>query len=213
DGDWRHPDDTRLVRDFVSLPTQPGRVSVSRGGVCWLLGGFGTGENMAYTDPRLRPLIDEWARRNLAGDEPNVWIDPSPTFAALGATRDVRWWLHATKALRGALDGSDTTARTVLADRLFVLEAYPYPRPTNPRRLLPTHRYTAHLLQEWITSDRPIVIGRARRDWTKLVPELRTASFDGQAMDVRNVQAASISPGNLVGGESAFATLARAISG
>ena len=135
---------------------------------------------MAYDDPTSRPLIDAWARRNLAGDESNIWLDPDGQYAPLADSRDVAWWLRATKALRGAL-GADDRARALLADRLFVLEAYPYPMRTNPRRRLPTHTYTAELLTAWLASGRLVVIGRGERDWAELVPALPDAISAGQA--------------------------------
>jgi hypothetical protein len=170
---------------------------------------------MAFDDPECRPIVVDWAYRNLGGippSEPNLWLDPAPEFAPLLATRDVEWWLRATRALRLAVDASDAVSRTLLARRLFVLEAYPYPMRTNPGRRLPTHDYTAHLLNAWLESGRPVVVGRGVRAWCELVPPLATALRSGQAQQVRNVQAATISPGNLPEGESGFRSLVRLLA-
>ena len=166
---------------------------------------------MAYDDPASRPLIDAWARRNLAGDESNIWLDPGGQDAPLANSRDVAWWLRATKPLRGAL-GADESARGLLANRLFVVEAYPYPMRTNPRRRLPTHTYPAELLMGWLASGRLVVIERGGRDWAELVPGLHPAISAGQSIRVRNVQSATISADNLANGETGFGAILRSLS-
>jgi hypothetical protein len=211
DGDWRHPDDRVMVREPVRMPPQPWLGSHHDGRVCWLLGGFGTGDDMAYDDAANRPILDDWARRNLTGDPPNVWLDPDPAYAPIAHSRDVQWWLRATKRLRSAL-GDDNAGRHLLASRLFVLEAYPYPQRTNPRRRLPTHAYTAHLLDTWLASGRPVVVARGERGWTELVPALRVALEDGRAMRARSVQAATITPGNLDAGDRGFQEIVAALT-
>jgi hypothetical protein len=52
-------------------------------------------------------------------------------------------------------------------------------------------------LEEWLRSGRPVVVGRAVKYWEALAPRLGPATRVGQAIPVRNVQAATIGPGNL----------------
>jgi hypothetical protein len=211
-----HPSDRLAWKDPVRLPPQPYLGSFINGRVMWLLGGFGIGHNMAVDDPVLKRKVLEWAKQNLAGhlpNTPNLWLGAGENDPRFLQTRDVIWWRKATRFLLNAMSPSvgETEARTVIAERLFVLEAFPYPAPVRPNRKLPTHEYTAHLLQEWMLLGRPVVVGRAKGFWLELVPELHDALASGLAVCSKNVQAASISPGNLQHGEPEFQSIVKSL--
>jgi len=204
-----HSDDRLAWSEPVRYPPQPYLSSFITGKVMWLLGGFGTGDNMAIDHHIYRERVLAWAKENLAGDLPNtpsLWLGTRECNPGFLQTRDVRWWRGATNALFQAMMPSvgENKARIIVAERLFVLEAFPYPARDRPNRQLPTHKYSAYLLQEWLRSGRPVVVGRAKRFWCELVPQLADALGSGQAVLTRNVQKASISPGNLQGGLLAF---------
>jgi hypothetical protein len=199
--DYRHRLDRPVLNRAVTLPPQPWLGSFASGRVLWLLGGFGTGEDMAIDRPDCRAAVLDWVARNLAGDPPampNAWLDPFPKMPAFAGSRDTGWWARATRSLAEALRAEGIVdVNRVLSDRLFVLEAHPYPATTNPGVRLPTARYSGWLLEEWLRSGRPVVVGRAVKYWAALAPRLGPATRAGQAMLARNVQAATISPGNL----------------
>jgi hypothetical protein len=213
--DYRHRLDRPVLPRVVTLPPQPWLGSFTSGRVLWLLGGFGTGDDMAIDRPDCRPAVLEWVRHNLGGetpDAPNAWLDPFPTLAPFAGSRDTAWWARATRSLADALRADDIVdVNPLLSERLFVLEAHPYPATTNPGVRLPTARYSGWLLDEWLRSGRPVVIGRAQKHWEALAPRLGPAIRAGQAIPVRNVQAATISPGNLPQ-QSDFDLLVAAIS-
>lgn len=214
--DYVHPMDRAAWPRRSVLPPQPYLGSFHGGKVMWLLGGFGTGTDMAIEHEAHRGTVLSWAQRNLGCESPsvpNLWIDAEGNDPTFKATRDVRWWRKATGALFGAISPQlgESEAWLSLSMRLFVLEAFPYPAKTRPNCLLPSHAYTAHLLSSWIESGRPIVVGRAERFWCELVPSLRKALDVNQAIRVRNVQAASISVGNLAAGSDDFSRVVKAL--
>lgn len=184
----------------------------------WLLGGFGTAEGMAVEHPAHRHTVLDWTRRNLASDLPdtaNLWLDPDAGDESFRATRDVQWWRRSTRALSAALTteiGADAAQRC-LAERLFVLEAFPYPAQHRPTRVqLATANYTRYLLRRWRESGRLIVIGRAEALWRQLDPGIDDALAQAQALRVRNVQSATISPTNLISGADGFARIVTALT-
>lgn len=217
--DWRHPSDYRVHPFPVHMPPQPWVGNFTQGRVCWLLGGFGTGDQMAYMSQECRQTVKSWALKNLHCEEPiepNLWLVPRDDTDALEHTRDVHWWLAATRKLRDALELSMTAdaARETLSRKLFVLESYPYAMSHNPGKLLPTHEYTKHLLQAWIKTGRPVIVGRSRAFWYRLIPELGTRCLEGDGQfDVAvNARRASISPNNLLGGEASFRRIVKALT-
>src|SRR4051794_30059276 len=120
---------------------------------------------MAYDDPANRPMLDDVGttqpgrRRSerMARPQSELRQDPGQPRRAVV--------LRATKQLRAALGADDEAGRELLASRLFALEGYPYPKRTNPRRRLPTHEYTAYLLDAWVDSGRLVIIARGERGW------------------------------------------------
>lgn len=213
--DYRHRLDRPVLNSTVALPPQPWLGSFASGRVLWLLGGFGMGDDMAIDRLDCRAAVLDWVTRNLAGDPPdtpNAWLDPFPKMAAFAGSRDTAWWARATRSLADALGAEGfVDVNLLLSERLFVLEAHPYPTTTNPGIRLPTARYTGWLLEEWLRSGRPVVVGRAVKYWEALAPRLGSATRTRQAISVRNVQAATISPGNLTD-PSDFDRLVAAIS-
>jgi len=118
--------------------------SFDEGRVLWLLGGFGTGHDMAIDQPDCRDHVLVWVSRNLRGDRPstpNAWLHPFPSMDEFADSRDTEWWVTRTRWLQTAIGGAG--ALELLAARLFVLEAYPYPARTNPKLDLPSLAYTA----------------------------------------------------------------------
>jgi hypothetical protein len=211
--DYRLPMDTGVVLNPVVYPPQPWLGSFDRGRVLWLLGGFGTGIDMAIDRDDCRPQVLAWVKENLAADlpsTPNAWLGRFPELEEFAGSRDTAWWLSKTAALQTALGGGDE-ARHLLAERLFVLEAHPYPARTNPKLEVPSMAFTAHLLSQWLESSRPVVIARAARFWTDLVPALGRAVEAGKAFVARNPQQATISAGNLTDADT-FPRLVRALS-
>ena len=216
--DYVHPMDRQAWPRRCLLPPQPYLGSFHEGKVMWLLGGFGTGTDMAIDHVAHRATVLNWAQRNLGCESPsipNLWIDAEGDDPSFKATRDVRWWRKATGALYTAMSPhlGESRAWSALSVRLFVLEAFPYPARTRPNYRLPSHAYTAQLLAKWIESGRPIVVGRAERFWCELVPGLRKALDANQAVRVRNVQSATISVGNLFGGADDFSRVVKALLG
>jgi hypothetical protein len=135
----------RLAWDApVRLPPQPYLGSFTNGRVMWLLGGFGTGPNMAMDYPVLRPKVLAWVKQNLAGDlpdTPNLWLGAGENDPIFLQTRDVCWWRKATSFLFKAMAPivGEGESRVVIAEGLFVLEAFPYPAKVRPNLKLPTH--------------------------------------------------------------------------
>lgn len=214
--DYVHPLDRAAWGHSCPLPPQPYLGSYDSGRVMWLLGGFGTGTDMAIEHPAHRSAVLDWTKRNLgcgSPSVPNLWIGAERSDQTFLETRDVRWWRRATSAPFSALSIRVGVAEAwkILSIRLFVLEAFPYPAKNRPKQMLPTHAYTAHLLTSWLASGRPVVVGRAENFWSDLAPTLNGAIVSGQAVRVRNVQAASISPGNLQGGNEVFSALIEAL--
>ncbi|MEN9538051.1 MAG: hypothetical protein RLZZ126_286 [Pseudomonadota bacterium] len=211
-----HPADRQAWPSGSSLPPQPYLGSYLDGKVMWLLGGFGTGVEMAIEHATHRHTVIAWTQKNLGCDlpsVPNLWLAADTNDEALNMTRDVRWWRKATTALHAEMARHVGTplAQKMLSTRLFVLEAFPYPAKSRPNRLLPTHAYTRHLLASWVESERPIVVGRAEKFWCQLEPRLHRALASGIAVRVKNVRAATISAGNLVGGRDDFSRLVAAL--
>lgn len=207
--DFVHPMDRRVWKHRSALPPQPYLGSFADGRVMWLLGGFGTGDGMAVDNPEHRRTVMEWSRENLSGPlpcTPNLWIGATCSDPGFAATRDVQWWRRATGALfRGMAPAlGEVAAWQTLATNLFILEAFPYPAKTRPNQLLPTHAFTAHLLKSWLATGRNVVLGRGEKFWSELVPDFVEALKSNQAIRVKNVQAATISEGNLARGESDF---------
>jgi hypothetical protein len=185
----------------------------------WLLGGYGLEEDLAaINDVRHRTTVLSWIKDNLATalpSTPNLWIGANAHDPAFLQTGDVVWWRKATKTLHEAIAASIGPGKAweLIARELFILEAFPYPAKRNPYKRLPTHDYTAYLLDEWIQSGRPIIIGRAERFWRQLSPPLSKAVDSGQALRVRNVQRASISATNLENGRSDFDRVCQSLLG
>jgi hypothetical protein len=209
----------RLDRSVVatsSTPPQPYLGSFTKGRVCWLLGGFA---------PQVGPASGSAVLARIAANleaetpnQPNHWVHPNLALLdpVVSQSGDVAWWSRATKPLREALRGRGPTghvvAREMVACRLFVLEAYPYAALRNPGTVLPTHRYTAYLLREWLRSGRLVVLGRGTQ-WLKLVPEIAAAADDGQVIVVKNRQTSSLGAGNLPHGGADFDRIVQAMRG
>lgn len=216
--DFVHPMDRAVWKHRSKLPPQPYLGSFTDGRVMWLLGGFGTGDEMAADHPVYRRTVFKWARENLATQlpsTPNLWIGADCSDHGFLKTRDVRWWRRATGPLFKVMSPivRERPAWQILSTNLFVLEGFPYPAKTRPNKLLSTHAFTAHLLKSWLATSRPIVLGRGEKFWSMLVPDIVGALRSNQVIRVKNVQAAIISPGNLVGGDSDFQIIVKALLG
>ena len=207
----------RDVWQFTScFPPQPYLGRFEQSGVLWLLGGFGTGERMAITDEDCSSDVLDWVKRNLSQElpsEPNLWLTPRDSSHPLEKTRDVKWWRKAVRPVHEALSQAldEKIAWERLASHLFVLEAFPYPAKTRPNKILPSHAHSIYLINLWIDSGRPILLGRAEKFWCDLAPKLINALASKQCLRAKNFQSASISPNNLVDGEKDFALILNAL--
>jgi hypothetical protein len=199
-----------------SLPPQPYLGQFEQSKVLWLLGGFGTGDRMAVTDENCSSDVLDWVKRNLSQElpsEPNLWLIPREKSHPLEKTRDVKWWRKAVRPVHEALSQAleEKIAWERLASHLFILEAFPYPAKTRPNKILPSHAHSIYLLNLWIDSGRPILLGRAEKFWRDLTPKLSAALFSKQCIRAKNFQTASISPKNLCGGNKDFSLILNAL--
>ena len=206
--DFVHPKDKLFLQGNCLYPPQPYLGSYDNSALMWLLGGFGTGEGMAFENFQYHDYLLKIISKNLnckVPDLPNFWLSNDCPNEQFSSTRDVRWWRNVVRMLNESLTSKTNTMDwVILSERVFILEAYPYPSKTRPSKLLPTHTYTKYLLDSWVDSGKPILMGRAERFWVELSPKFKSILNTPQVIKVKNDQSAYLTPNNLQGGQDAF---------
>ncbi len=134
----------------------------------------------------LKPVFQGAARANLLHSYksyPFYLLDPELPSPG----RD--WWLRKLRAL------IERVGLQAVAHSVFVAEVHGYHSRTYRHHSPPFHsqRYTQRLVRAAIERDALVLIMRGGRFWRAFVPALTSHSLVGQ---LRNVQNATISPGN-----------------
>jgi len=130
----------------------------------------------------------------------------NPEFKESGAGD---WWRKKTHRLQSAAGISDE----LFAQRLFVIEWFPYHTETSPYRtrllrgpdgvLCESQRYSFELAQDFMNRNIPVLLMRSRKEWAAV------DSRFARVPSLINPQCASISPGNV--DEIIFQQLATAL--
>ncbi len=154
--------------------------------------GYEPEDDAWHANPAYRTaIIDNIGHRT--ADFPFYFFDPS-----LRDAPGSIWWSKRARWLIADI-GIETLVRN-----LFCVELFPYhsrrykpvPKTISPNGLVPSSRYSFHLVRQAIRANRPIVAMRAFRNWCELLPELRT--YDN-LFRLNSAQNVALSPDNLEG--------------
>ena len=165
--------------------------------------GFSENDTHWHDNPELRnALIANLTHDN--SDHPFVYLNPK-----FCDSPGSKWWASKLKHLVAHFGAQS------LSNLLLNVELFPYhskkirrlPASISSNRLVPSSEYSAHLVRGFISSEKPIVILRSRRQWFHLVPELQVY---GKLWMVRNPRNPALSPNNLDNYDQLVASLENA---
>jgi hypothetical protein len=99
------------------------------------------------------------------------------------------WWMSTLKNVIQDV-GLKSIHQNVFSVELF---AYASLKFQGPKELIPTQEYTRWLVQKAISNHATVMLGRAKREWIQLVPELQGYKH---VFELKNPQQKRITPGN-----------------
>jgi hypothetical protein len=138
--------------------------------------------------PALRRLFDQ-ARKQEKMTSPFVFLDD-----AFVGTPGHTWWSKRLKKL------IEQVGLEKVQKGIFSAEIHPY-KSINYKALhapLPTQAYTANLVRDHVNNGSLILMGRARKEWIELVPELEKYK---NVIHLNSKQSSYITPGNTAPGD------------